>query len=230
MGGINVQRLLTDSDIRAAATPAQTVIVQAGESLQAAINSITDATSEKTYLVLVYPGVSRSYTPKDNVKVVFLEDMGGGGGGGGGTPDDGSVTAAKLADALGAYILGAPTILAPSAIPGWGFTTVDIQLRDVKGANVAGKHVARVWLSDTAGGDVTTFIPDFTETIMVGVQLEIVVAKAHWVWISNENGVISFSIHTNTFPRTYYVNVEIGGRVYSAGPIRFQAGDGYLLL
>ncbi len=212
---------MTKDKVRATATPAQTVIVQAGESLQAAIDSITDATSEKTYLVLVYPGVSRSYTPKDNVNVVFLEDMGGGG-----TPDDGSVTAAKLDDALGAYILGAPTIWAPSPAPGLGFTTVYIRLRDINGAYLAGKHIARVWLSDTAGGDVTTFIPDFTETIMDGVQLEIVVARAHWVWVSDSYGVISFRIFTNTFPRAYYVNVEIGGRVYSAGPIDFQAGGG----
>ena len=223
MGGINVQRLLTDSDIRAAATPAQTVIVQAGESLQAAINSITDATSEKTYLVLVYPGVSRSYTPKDNVNVVFLEDMGGGGGG---TPDDGSVTAAKLADALGAYILGAPAISAPSPPPGAMSATVSIQLRDIKGANLAAKHIARVWLSSTAGGTVTASVPSDTETVLNGDRLQIIFAKVHWMWMSNENGAISFRINNSTFPRTYYVNVEIGERVYSAGPIRFQAGGG----
>ncbi|HPP76341.1 MAG TPA: hypothetical protein PLU88_14560, partial [Armatimonadota bacterium] len=68
---------MNEERVRAAATPAQTVIVQAGESLQDAIDSITDATSEKTYLVLVYPGVSRSYTPKDNVNVVFMEDSAG---------------------------------------------------------------------------------------------------------------------------------------------------------
>jgi len=105
------------------------------------------------------------------------------------------------------------------------YTTVSIQLRDVKGANLAGKHIARVWLSDTAGGAVTAFVPSATETHIVGVQLDIVVAKAHWVWVSDANGVIGFRLNNSTFPRTYYVNVEIGGRVYSAGPIRFQTLD-----
>jgi len=213
---------MTKDKVLATATPAQTVIVQAGESIQDAIDSITDATSEKTYLVLVYPGVSRSYTPKDNVNVVFLEDMGGGGGGGG-TPDDGSVTDAKLADALGAYILGEPAISASSPPPGAMSATVSIQLRDIKGANLAGKHVARVWLSSTEGGTVTASVPDTTETVVIGDRLQTMFAKVHWMWLSNENGTIIFMINNSIFPRTYYVNVEIGGRVYSAGPIRFES-------
>jgi len=207
---------MTKDKVLATATPAQTVIVQAGESIQDAIDSITDATSEKTYLVLVYPGVSRSYIPKDNVNVVFLEDMGGGG-----TPDDGSVTAAKLADALGAQLFGAPSITANSPTPGGTTANVVIQFRDIKGNNVTKHCIARVWISDTAGGDPTMQSPSGSEAVAKGFRLQTITAKIHWIWKSHSDGIIQFAIVNNTFPRTYYVNVEIGGQVYSRGPIQF---------
>ncbi len=212
---------MTEDKVRAAATPAQTVIVQAGESLQDAIDSITDATSEKTYLVLVYPGVSRSYTPKDNVNVVFLEDMGGGGGSGG-TPDDGSVTAAKLDDALAAILPGSVTFSISPMSPGAYQCNVSIQLKDAKGNNIAATTKVRLWLSNTPGGTVAYILPNNAEVVTAGVQLYTYVSYGHWAWLSNESGVIAFTLINTAFPRTYYINVSINGRVYTSPSINFQ--------
>jgi len=215
---------MTKDKVLDAATPAQTVIVQAGESLQDAIDSITDATSEKTYLVLVYPGVSRSYTPKDNVNVVFLEDMGGGGGGG--TPDDGSVTAAKLDDALAAILPESVTFSISPMSPGAYQCDVSIQLKDAKGNNIAATTEVRLWLSDTPGGTVASILPNNAEVVTAGVQLYTYVSYGHWAWLSNESGVIAFTLINTAFPRTYYINVSINGRVYtSPTAVRFQEPD-----
>ncbi|HOM72830.1 MAG TPA: hypothetical protein PLP86_11355 [Armatimonadota bacterium] len=212
---------MTKDKVLAAATPAQTVIVQAGESLQDAIDSITDATSEKTYLVLVYPGVSRSYTPKDNVNVVFLEDMGGGG-----TPDDGSVTAAKLDDALAAILPESVTFSISPMSPGAYQCDVSIQLKDAKGNNIAATTEVRLWLSDTPGGTVASILPNNAEVVTAGVQLYTYVSYGHWAWLSNESGVIAFTLINTAFPRTYYINVSINGRVYtSPTAVRFQEPD-----
>jgi len=210
---------MTEERVRAAATPAQTVIVQAGESLQDAIDSITDATSEKTYLVLVYPGVSRSYTPKDNVNVVFMEDIGGGGGG---TPDDGSVTAAKLDDALAAILPGSVIFSISPMSPGAYLCNVSIQLKDAKGNNIAAPTEVRLWLSDTPGGKVASILPNNAEVVSAGVQLYTYVSYGHWAWLSNKSGVIAFTLINTAFPRTYYINVSINGRVYTSPSIEFQ--------
>ena len=63
--------------------------------------------------------------------------------------------------------------------------------------------------------------PSGSETVAKGFKLQIINAKTHWIWKSHSDGIIQFSIVNNTFPRTYYVNVEIGGQVYSRGPIQF---------
>jgi len=141
--------------------------------------------------------------------------------GGGGTPDDGSVTNVKLADELAALLLGPPAITANSPVPGGTNASVTIQFRDIKGTNVAKYYIARVWISDTAGGDPTMQTPSGNEVVVKGFRLQTITAKIHWIWKSYSDGMIQFSIVNNTFPRTYYVNVEIGGQVYSRGPIQF---------
>jgi len=141
------------------------------------------------------------------------------------TPDDGSVTDAKLADALGAQLFGAPSITADSPTPGGTTANVVIQFRDIKGTNVAKYCVARVWISDTAGGNPTMQSPSGTEAVVKGFRLQTITAKTHWIWKSNSDGMIQFSIINSPFPRTYYVNVSINGRVYTSPSINFQEPD-----
>ncbi len=63
--------------------------------------------------------------------------------------------------------------------------------------------------------------PSGSEVVVKGFRLQTITAKTHWIWKSYSDGIIQFSIVNSTFPRTYYVNVEIGGQVYSRGPIQF---------
>lgn len=138
-----------------------------------------------------------------------------------GVIEAGSVDAIHIADVLAAQLFGAPSITANSPTPGGTTANVVIQFRDIKGTNVTKHCIARVWISDTAGGDPTMQTPSDNEVVVKGSRLQTITAKTHWIWKSYSDGMIQFSIVNNTFPRIYYVNVEIGGQVYSRGPIQF---------
>lgn len=143
------------------------------------------------------------------------------GGGSGGVPDDGSVTGAKLADALAELL---PTSVVFSIVnpePGVTYCYVAAQLYDAKGNIYEGPAVARVWLSDHAGGVVTSSLPTGNETITAGRQLQTIVAKGHWIWLPT-SGAIGFRINNSFAPHTYYVNVEVNGRVYTSNAITFE--------
>ena len=101
------------------------------------------------------------------------------------------------------------------------FCNVSIQLKDLKGTNMACVTAARVWLSATAAGAVG-LLPSGNETVQQGVQLHTVVAKGHWIWLSTATGTIAFRINNTTTPRTYYVNVEVNGKVFSSNAILFE--------
>lgn len=120
------------------------------------------------------------------------------------------------APATAALIVGTPsiTVAAQSAT----HRDATIQLKDGAGLALAVKGVARVWLSDAAGGAPTASAPagglSFTTGTVVGTETANKVVDV----ISDATGVIVARLTdaTGSINTTWYVNVAVGNQVVSA--------------
>lgn len=122
-----------------------------------------------------------------------------------GVPNDNSVTADKLAAALGALIQGTPTL----SKNGNNYT---IQLKDAKGSNPSTYWLARVWWSDTAGGAVTA--TSINTYVVNGAILRTIVAGRDFDWVSTASGVITMTSTASGSP-SKWLNVEWQGAITS---------------
>lgn len=134
-----------------------------------------------------------------------------------GVPQDGAVTAAKLAAAVQAKVPGTNTLTA--AAQAATHRDVTIQLKDIAGANVAAKTVARVWLSDAAAGAPTASAPDVGFTVQTGVLLAAITANKVLDVISDATGVIVVRIDHAGADTTWFVNVAVGAALASSAGV-----------
>lgn len=126
-------------------------------------------------------------------------------------------TAAKLATAVTAKIPGTHT-LTPAAQVGTA-RAVAIQLKDIAGTNVAAKTVARVWLSDAAGGAPTGGAPDGGLAVSVGVSLAVVTAGKVVDVITDANGAVTVTLTHAGADTTWFVNVAVGSSLVSSAAV-----------
>jgi hypothetical protein len=92
-------------------------------------------------------------------------------------------------------------------------TTVDvvIQLKDMRGNNLAEVGEAEVWLSDAAKGAVVASAPSGGWALQASsVLLLSLVTNKHGLWLSHTDGKISIRI-TEAGAKTLYVNVRQAG-------------------
>ncbi len=117
---------------------------------------------------------------------------------------------------VAALIVGTPSITV--AAQSSTHRDATIQLKDGSATALAAKAVARVWLSDAAGGAATASAPagglSFTTGTVVGTETANKVVDV----ISDATGVIVARLTdaTGSISTTWYVNVAIGNEVVSA--------------
>jgi hypothetical protein len=132
---------------------------------------------------------------------------------------DGAVGTGKLDGTAGALLQGAPTFTIGAEAA--DVIAVAIQLKDAKGQALPAAHVAQAWLSDAAGGAATATSPSGAVAAGAnGLVVRELSPKVHLVLATNGAGQVDLSI-THTGARTWYLNLEWGGRLYSSGPISF---------
>lgn len=114
---------------------------------------------------------------------------------------------------------GTPTITVGSE--SGDVINVAVQLKDAAGENVASAHVVRAWLSDSAGGEVTSTAPSGSVAIGTnGVVIAEHTAKTHLVVAGNASGQFDINI-TEAGARTWYLNLEYQGKLFSSAAITF---------
>lgn len=97
---------------------------------------------------------------------------------------------------------------------------VTAQVQSILSNNSSHNFVLRAWLSDTESGGETGTEPDGTVSWTTGTTLETVTAKKRWKVITNSSGAAVLSIE-NTTTDTWYLNIELDGRVWVSDGIAF---------
>lgn len=129
-----------------------------------------------------------------------------------------AVTPAKLSAALAALIPGAASFSIAAQVG--TARDVTIQLRDANLVNLATLALARVWISDAAGGAATGTVPDGGVSIQSGVSLDVITTNKVLDVISTAAGVIVVRItHAAAGTRNYFVNVAIGNMLASSAAV-----------
>ena len=100
--------------------------------------------------------------------------------------------------------------------------TTTIQLRNEDGTHPRG-GVARVWLSDTAGGDVVATAPDGGLEVTTGTQTTEVTAGKELVITADATGLIVMTALHEAGAKTAYANVEFMGRVCTSSKMTWAA-------
>lgn len=117
---------------------------------------------------------------------------------------------------VAALIVGTPSI----SVAAQSSTHRDatIQLKDGLATALAAKAVARVWLSDAAGGAPTASAPAGGLSFTTGTVVGTVTANKVVDVISDASGVIVARLTdaTGSINTTWYVNVAIGNQVVSS--------------
>jgi hypothetical protein len=97
---------------------------------------------------------------------------------------------------------------------------VTIQVQDCQGNNNANRFLGHAWLSNSQYGSETSTAPSGTVSWTSGTQLAEITAKKRWSVITNSSGQAVLSIGESG-SATWYLNVEIDGRVYAGSAITF---------
>jgi hypothetical protein len=98
---------------------------------------------------------------------------------------------------------------------------VTIQLKDASGTALAVKALARVWVSDTAGGGATAAAPAGGTSVQTGTTLVAVTANKVFDIISNASGqiVVRLTDATGSINTNWYVNAASGNLVASSAAV-----------
>ena len=119
-----------------------------------------------------------------------------------------AITAGRLEAALADNI---PSLTLAGTDDADGTGTMDIQVKDAAGNNLAERFAIRTWIADA----------DFSEpdaqtdySVTVGEQLRELEANADYEVITTAAGLVTMDITVAT-PKTVYVMAEIDGRIYS---------------
>lgn len=99
---------------------------------------------------------------------------------------------------------------------------VTVQAKDATGEDLAAYILMRGWLSDSDfGGEVGT-APDTGFTAHTGTVLKELTTDKHLLVLSSSSGEVVFDIQDTGAP-TFYLMVELNGRVYSSGAFTFSS-------
>jgi len=97
---------------------------------------------------------------------------------------------------------------------------VTVQVRDAADNNRAGLFLLRCWLSDTAGGGETTTSPSGGTAVTTGTLVTAHTADRHLVAVTDATGLAVLTL-TEAGARTWFVNAEFDGVVYSSVAVTF---------
>lgn len=90
-----------------------------------------------------------------------------------------------------------------------------VTLKYASGKPLANKHAVQLWLSDTVAGAVSGVAPSGAVAIgTAGVIIASHTAKTHLEVVSDATGVFDLDV-TEAGAKSYYINVAIGGQVFS---------------
>jgi hypothetical protein len=92
-----------------------------------------------------------------------------------------------------------------------GTGTMDIQVQDAAGNNLAERFLVRTWIADA---DFSEPDPQTDYSVTVGEQMREIEANADYEVISNASGLVTMSIDAGG-AKTVYVMAELDGRIYS---------------
>lgn len=129
----------------------------------------------------------------------------------------GLIGAGRLADAVADLIPGVDIDVGSEASD---TIAVTLQVQDAQGNSNANRFLVHAWLSDSQHGSETATAPAGTVSWTTGAQLEEITTKKRWTAITDANGQAVLSIG-ETGAATWYLNVELDGRVYASSAITF---------
>ena len=129
-------------------------------------------------------------------------------------------------------LLGKPTVTVPineDYLPVVAFSvgaedanaiSITININSINANAIAVRFLLHAWLSDDAGGIETATGPDGAVSWTTGAQLESITTKKRWTAITSAAGEAALSL-TESTAKTWYLNVEIDGRVWTSEAIAF---------
>jgi len=133
-------------------------------------------------------------------------------------PAAGSVGPAQLADAIADLV---PKITVAVGSESANTIQVTAQVRDAQDNANPATFLLHAWLSAAAYGPEVTTAPNGGVTVGVGATLETVTANKRWRVLTNTTGAARFDLVDSGTP-TFYLNVELDGKVYASLPITFS--------
>lgn len=99
---------------------------------------------------------------------------------------------------------------------------VTVQVQDAQGNSNANRFLLHAWLADSQYGPETATTPDGTVSWTTGTALEEITSKERWTAVTDANGQAVLSIGESG-AATWYLNVELDGRIYASAAITFAA-------
>ena len=98
--------------------------------------------------------------------------------------------------------------------------SITINVNSINSNAISSRFLIHAWLSDTEGGAETGTSPDGTVSWTTGTQLQAITAKKRWTAITSAAGEAALSIEHSS-ANTWYLNVEIDGRIWISEAIAF---------
>jgi len=128
------------------------------------------------------------------------------------------VGASQLTDAVADAI---PKVAITSSAESGNQIQVSVQAKDCQENANANRFLFHVWLSGSQYGSESASSPSGGVTVGVGTLLGTLTTGKRWTVISNSSGLARLDI-TEAGVATFYVNVELDGRVYASSAINFS--------
>lgn len=125
---------------------------------------------------------------------------------------------AALADAVADQIMGQPEFTV--AAEDGDAIAVSVQARDAQGNALAQRCLVTYWLSDAAAGAPSADPPSAGSAVTTGVALKEHTADVLGEAMTDATGLLVVAV-SEAAADTWYLNVAIGGRVFSSGAITF---------
>ncbi len=98
---------------------------------------------------------------------------------------------------------------------------VTVQVQDIQGNNLAGNYLIRAWLADSQYAAECVTGPNSGTSWTSGTVLETQTSDKRWLVITDSTGKAVIDISDTGTP-TYYLNVEIDGKIYASSAITFS--------
>jgi len=130
----------------------------------------------------------------------------------------GGVLPANLADSIADQV---PGVVITIGSENSNTITATIGVQDVQGNANANRFLLHAWLSDSQYGAETANTPTTSTTWTTGTLLQEITTKKRWPAITSGSGIAALAI-SETGSRTWYLNVELDGRIYASSAITFS--------